>query len=57
VVLQLPQEVHAYTVITKRMDKVLTPVTAVGKTDPTEEGRKLHSFILLSSCSHTNFNT
>lgn len=60
VVLQLPWEIrfHAYTAMTKRGDKVLTPITSVGKTDPAKEiGRDLHFRILLSPCSHTSLNT
>lgn len=58
-VLQGAQEIcfHAYSAITKRRDEALTPLTSVGRRDPTERKRRNpHSFILLSSCSHTNLN-
>lgn len=59
-VLQLPQGVcfHTYTDVSKRRDKVLAPPMSVRKTNPPEaKGRNLHSFILLSPCSHTNLST
>lgn len=60
VALQIPWEIcfHAYAAMTKRRDRVLTPIMAAGKTYPAKGiGRNLHSCILLSPCSHANLNT
>lgn len=49
---------HVHSVVTKRRDEVLIPSILVRKTDSTERKvRNLHSFILLSPCSHMNLNT